>query len=211
MKAKVIPFGALVKYIVPTTRVDEQPGKWGGKGTPGVFGGYELGENGVWNGKYLVWNLADFAGVNLAKDVYAGALKVQIPSRMSTVTFDADDYTFPLRAEYIRKNETYEGVCDKAEHPRGRPAAARLGADDPRHVDAGGRGEEAAQLDVPAPAVAIVLGGGIVFVLTGIAPIRRLAENQLRIRTSAAAITALAIIIIGAVDKCPQYFQHVIY
>jgi uncharacterized membrane protein len=46
--------------------------------------------------------------------------------------------------------------------------------------------------------VAIVLVGGIVFVLTGIAPIRRLAENQLRVRTSAAAITALAIIIIGA-------------
>ncbi|MDX2380265.1 MAG: DUF389 domain-containing protein [Acidimicrobiia bacterium] len=46
--------------------------------------------------------------------------------------------------------------------------------------------------------VAIVLVGGIVFVLTGIAPIKRLAENQLRVRTSAAAITALAIIVIGA-------------
>jgi uncharacterized membrane protein len=46
--------------------------------------------------------------------------------------------------------------------------------------------------------VAIVLVGGIVFVLTGIAPIKRLAENQLRIRTSAAAITVLAIIIVGA-------------
>jgi uncharacterized hydrophobic protein (TIGR00271 family) len=46
--------------------------------------------------------------------------------------------------------------------------------------------------------VAIVVVGGIVFVLTGIAPIKRLAENQLRVRTSAAAITALAIIIIGA-------------
>jgi len=46
--------------------------------------------------------------------------------------------------------------------------------------------------------VAIVLVGGIVFVLTGIAPIKRLADNQLRVRTSAAAITAVAIIITGA-------------
>jgi uncharacterized hydrophobic protein (TIGR00271 family) len=46
--------------------------------------------------------------------------------------------------------------------------------------------------------VAIVVVGGIVFVLTGIAPIKRLAENQLRVRTSAAAISVLAIIIVGA-------------
>jgi uncharacterized hydrophobic protein (TIGR00271 family) len=46
--------------------------------------------------------------------------------------------------------------------------------------------------------VAIVVVGGIVFVLTGIAPIKRLAENQLRVRTSAAAISALAVIIVGA-------------
>ena len=102
-EAKIIPFGALVKYIVPDTRKHEQPGKWGGKGTPGVFAGYELGENGVWNGKYLIWNLSDFDGVNLAKDVYAGTLKVQKPNRMSTVTFNPDEFTFPLRAEYVRK------------------------------------------------------------------------------------------------------------
>jgi uncharacterized membrane protein len=46
--------------------------------------------------------------------------------------------------------------------------------------------------------VAIVLVGGIVFVLTGIAPMRRLASNQLRVRTSAAAIAVLAILIVGA-------------
>lgn len=46
--------------------------------------------------------------------------------------------------------------------------------------------------------VAIVLVSGVVFVLTGIAPIKRLASNQLRVRTSAAAITVLAILIVGA-------------
>ena len=108
--AKIIPFGALVKYIVPDTREHEKLGKWGGKGTPGVFAGYELGERGVWTGKYLIWNLSDFQGVNLAKDVYARTLKIQKPNRMGTVTVDVENYTYPLRAEYVRKNETLEGV-----------------------------------------------------------------------------------------------------
>ena len=68
-KVKIIPFGALVEYKGPDTRKQEQPGKFGGRGTPGIFAGYELGELGRWSKLYLVWNQSDFTGVNIASDV----------------------------------------------------------------------------------------------------------------------------------------------
>ncbi len=46
--------------------------------------------------------------------------------------------------------------------------------------------------------VAIVLVGAIVFVLTGIAPRKRLAESQMRVRTAGAALVVLAVLVMGA-------------
>jgi len=37
--AQVIPFGALVEYIPPSTRKDDQPLKWSGSSLPGAFAG----------------------------------------------------------------------------------------------------------------------------------------------------------------------------
>ena len=118
-EAKIIPFGALVEYKVPPTRAKEEPGKFGGKGTPGIFAGYELGEMGKWTKYYKVWNLTDFHAVNLSSDVYAGSLKVQRPNRIRAVDVTGEDYEFPLRAEYVRKNRTLEGVKEKMADPGG--------------------------------------------------------------------------------------------
>ena len=83
------------------------PGKWGPKGTPGVFAGYELGERGIWTGNYLVWNLADFKDMNFASDVYAGSIKLAEPNKTKTISLtSADDYTFPLKNLYDKANLT---------------------------------------------------------------------------------------------------------
>ncbi|MEM9133477.1 MAG: DUF389 domain-containing protein [Actinomycetota bacterium] len=47
-------------------------------------------------------------------------------------------------------------------------------------------------------AVAIIIMGGLVFVITGVTPLQRLAENQHRVRTVTAGVAALAIVIVGA-------------
>lgn len=46
--------------------------------------------------------------------------------------------------------------------------------------------------------VAILLVGGLVFVVTGVTPVQRLAENQQRILTSLAAVGAMAALVFGA-------------
>ncbi|MEL7155426.1 MAG: DUF389 domain-containing protein [Actinomycetota bacterium] len=45
--------------------------------------------------------------------------------------------------------------------------------------------------------VAILVMGGVVFVITGVTPIQRLADNQQRVRTALAAIGALGALVIG--------------
>lgn len=46
--------------------------------------------------------------------------------------------------------------------------------------------------------LAILVMGGVTFVATGVTPIRRVAENQHRVRSSIAAITAFGALVIGA-------------
>ncbi|MEM8904623.1 MAG: DUF389 domain-containing protein [Actinomycetota bacterium] len=49
-------------------------------------------------------------------------------------------------------------------------------------------------------ALAIVVVGGITFVLTGMTPLRRVAEHQYRVRTASASIAALLAMVIGALS-----------
>ncbi|MEE9416607.1 MAG: DUF389 domain-containing protein [Acidimicrobiales bacterium] len=46
--------------------------------------------------------------------------------------------------------------------------------------------------------LAILIMGGLTFVLTGVAPLRRAAQNQHRVRTSIGAIATLAALVVGA-------------
>ncbi len=46
--------------------------------------------------------------------------------------------------------------------------------------------------------VAIILAGGFVFLMTGVVPLKRFAENQYRVRTSLGAVAALAVVAVGA-------------
>ncbi|MEO1064099.1 MAG: DUF389 domain-containing protein [Actinomycetota bacterium] len=49
-------------------------------------------------------------------------------------------------------------------------------------------------------ALAIIVVGGVTFVLTGVTPLRRVAEHQHRVRTASASIAGLVAIVIGALS-----------
>jgi len=46
--------------------------------------------------------------------------------------------------------------------------------------------------------LAILVMGGLTFIVTGVTPVRRAAENQRRVRTSVAAVAALGALVVGA-------------
>ena len=65
-KGKVIPFGVKV-FCKPTdTREKTYAGKFDLKGIPGIFAGYVITTGQQWSRKYKVWDMAEFAGVNLS-------------------------------------------------------------------------------------------------------------------------------------------------
>jgi uncharacterized hydrophobic protein (TIGR00271 family) len=49
-------------------------------------------------------------------------------------------------------------------------------------------------------ALAIIIVGGMTFVLTGVTPIRRVAENQQRVRTASASLVALGALVVAALS-----------
>ena len=49
-------------------------------------------------------------------------------------------------------------------------------------------------------ALAIIVIGGLTFVLTGVTPLRRVAEHQRRVRTASASIAGLVVLVIGALS-----------
>lgn len=51
-----------------------------------------------------------------------------------------------------------------------------------------------------ANAVAILFAGGLVFVLTGVAPLRRVARNQHRVRTTTVSVAVLGVLVISALS-----------
>ena len=58
--------------------------------------------------------LRDFENVNLTSTVYAGNLKLGKPNRVFTVRVSTEHFQFPLRAEYVRRNRTLEGIRESA-------------------------------------------------------------------------------------------------
>ncbi len=49
-------------------------------------------------------------------------------------------------------------------------------------------------------ALAIIVVGGLTFVVTGVAPVRRVADNQQRVRTATATVVAVGALVIGALS-----------
>ena len=87
-KGDSIPFGALVDFMPqPETRVDSM----GAKTIPGVFVGYHIQPGGLWNGDYLVADLAPFR-----EDCDVAKSKVKIHRTKEIVKNYGARFIFPV-------------------------------------------------------------------------------------------------------------------
>ena len=109
-KGKAIPFGAKVFFKPTDTRDKTYNHKFDPKGIPGVFAGYVVTTGQNWSRKYRVWDMKEFANVNLSMDA-AVPRKLAQPYQTEVIYFPKG-ITFPLKAEYERMNETLEGLKD---------------------------------------------------------------------------------------------------
>ena len=157
---QLLPFGCAVWFLPATTKAKKGHGagivtpKWAGRAALGVFGGYVLAPGGLWTGRYLVWPLDAFAGLDLSSSANPRAEETRpIRSPHETARVDRGDlgYVFPLRDTYNWWNERLEG---RAKH-LGRPGPAA----EPPAIDVGSFGvppqdpEDPGAADVPAPIV----------------------------------------------------------
>ena len=109
-KGKAIPFGAKVFFKTTDTRDKTYAGKFDPKGIPGIFAGYVITTGQQWSRKKKVWDMAEFAGVNLSMDA-AIPRKLAQPYLTEVVVLP-EDLVFPLKGEYERMNSTLEGLND---------------------------------------------------------------------------------------------------
>ena len=86
-----------------------QKHKFDPKGIPGVFAGYEVKPGMNWSRQYRVWRLETFTTQSLAFDARRPIRKLNKPQLTETVAF-MNPIKFPLRAEYERINNTFEGM-----------------------------------------------------------------------------------------------------
>ena len=109
-KGKAIPFVAKVFFKPTSTREKTYAGKFDPKGIPGIFAGYVITTGQQWSRKYKVWDMAEFAGVNLSMNA-AVPRKLAQPYLTEVVVLP-EDLVFPLKDEYERMNSTLEGLND---------------------------------------------------------------------------------------------------
>ena len=100
------PFGCSVWFLPSDTKSKRgraqslvRP-KWGGRAEPGIFAGYVMAPTGLWTGRYYVWSLSAFDGLDLSatasgKDKRAMALRS--PHETMRVSMHGMDYMFPAR------------------------------------------------------------------------------------------------------------------
>ena len=118
-KGPMIPFGAKVTFKPSDARSRSQDAKFDPKGLVGVFAGYVIEAGNNWSRRMLVWNLQDFAKVNLAYDCEQVPMSLKRPHVTERVELDIP-ISFPLKDEYERLNSTLEGVNTIADR-EGRP------------------------------------------------------------------------------------------
>ena len=118
-------------FFKPTdTREKTYAGKFDPKDIPGVFAGYVITTGQQWSRKYKVWDMAEFAGVNLSMDA-AVPRKLAQPYLTEVVVLP-EELVFPLKNEYERMNSTLEGLTDN-KRLQGREIKDKVDVDQPFH------------------------------------------------------------------------------
>ena len=133
-KGPKIPLGAKVIFKPSDARERDQDSKCDPKGLYGIFAGYVIESGNKWSRRMLVWNLQDFAKVNLAFDCEKVPMSLQRPHITERVELGLP-ITFPLKDEYEKLNGTLEGVNIISDRD-GRPDVDDM-IDDDHHDDAG--------------------------------------------------------------------------
>ena len=148
-KGKAIPFGAKVFFKPMDTRDKTYSHKFDPKGIPGVFAGYVVTTGQSWSRKYRVWDMKEFANVNLSMDA-AVPRKLAQPYQTEVIHL-SKEITFPLKAEYEKMNETLEGLKDNI-HLDGKEIKD-FGDDDdaPDRPPSGGQGDNELDDGHPPP------------------------------------------------------------
>ena len=148
-KGKAIPFGANVFFKPTDTREKTYGHKFDPKGIPGVFAGYVVTTGQSWSRKYRVWDMQEFANVNLSMDA-AVPRKLAQPYQTEVILLPKE-ITFPLKAEYERMNESLEGLKDNINLDG--QEIKDLGDDDdaPDRPPSGGQGDNGLDDGQPSP------------------------------------------------------------
>ena len=118
-KGPIIPFGAKVTFKPSDARARDQDTKFDPKGLIGVFAGYVIEAGNKWSRRMLVWNLQDFAKVNLAYNCEQVPMSLKRPHVTERVELELP-VNFPLKDEYEKLNSTLEGVNTIVDR-KGRP------------------------------------------------------------------------------------------
>ena len=67
--------------------------KWGGRAALGVFAGYVMSPTGIWTGRYLVWDLDMFVGLDLTAKASANSKEARaLRSPHETMRVDVKDF-----------------------------------------------------------------------------------------------------------------------
>ena len=130
-----IPFGARITYRPAETKGIE-PSKMECPNRTGIFAGYHLKPGYSWSGEYLIWDLDDFIGVNLAADAPASTIGRKLGYAHVTKTVEVPDekWGFPLQARHEYFNHTLEGREELAKMGHFQGGVAPFQAP-PNHVD----------------------------------------------------------------------------
>ena len=148
-KGKAIPFDAKVFFKPTDTREKTYSHKFDPKGIPGVFAGYVVTTGQSWSRKYRVWDMKEFANVNLSMDA-AVPRKLAQPYQTEVIHLPKE-ITFPLKAEYEKGQRTLEGLKDNINLDG--KEIKDLGDDDdaPGRPPSGGQGDDGLDDGQPPP------------------------------------------------------------
>ena len=107
---KAIPCGVKVFFTPTDTREKTYAGKFDPKGISSIFAGYVITTGQQRSRKYKVWDMAEFANVNLS--ISDAVLRKLAQPYLTEVVVLPDELVFPLKDEYERMNSTLEGLND---------------------------------------------------------------------------------------------------
>ena len=123
---RLLPFGCAVWFMPSSTKSKRgQPAsqarpKWGSRTELGIFAGYTLTSSGSWTGRYLVWSLDLFTGMDLTATGDGRSQRARdLRSPHDTTRIDTCSLgiQFPLKHMYEWWNSTLEGKLHRSGEP----------------------------------------------------------------------------------------------